>query len=108
MWSVAPSTLVATPLPWISKGSPLPSLSLSTFPFFRALPEQVEEPWTFSVAPSTMGATPLPWISKGSPIPLPLQSSSPSQGAAPSSVHHHTTFYNHPAQNTLFVLYYFS
>merc|ERR1712129_548291 len=69
MGSVAPSTLVATPLPWISKGSPLPSLSLSTFPFFWALPEQVEEPWTFSVGPSTLVPTPLPWISKGSPLP---------------------------------------
>merc|ERR1712179_402528 len=59
---------------------PLPSPSLSTFPFFRASPPQVEEPWTFSVAPSTMVAMPLPWISKGSPLsppsPSPLSLSS--------------------------------
>merc|ERR1719319_1548408 len=62
----------ATPLPWISKGSPIPLPLHSRFLPGSSL--QVEEPWTFSVAPSTMGATPLPWISKGSPIPLPLHS----------------------------------
>merc|ERR1712129_447254 len=62
MGSVVPSTLVASPLPWISKGSPPPSpLSLSSGLFL--------EPWTFSVVPSTLVATPLPWISKGSPLP---------------------------------------
>merc|ERR1712129_81370 len=89
MGSVAPSSLVATPLPWISKGSPLPPLSLSTFPFFRALPEQVEEPWTFSVAPSTLAATPLPWISKGNPPPSPLFLPQPRSCTTLGSSSHH-------------------
>merc|ERR1712129_309791 len=98
MGSVAPSSLVATPLPWISKGSPLPSLSLSTFPFFRALPEQVEEPWTFSVAPSTLVATPLPWISKG--IPLPSLFLSLSTVPPPAEELHHPRIIIAPPSST--------
>merc|ERR1712129_548292 len=105
MGSVGPSTLVATPLPWISKGSPLPPspspLSLSSGLFLSKLR---------SPGPSVWGHPPwCPPPCPGSPraapsLPLPLHCSSPSRGAAPPSEHHGTAFFYNPAPNTLFVL----
>merc|ERR1712129_475701 len=72
MGSVAPSTLVATPLPWISKGSPLPPspspLSLSSGLFLSKLRSPGPSvwrnpPWWPHPCPGSPRAAPLPSLS---------------------------------------------